>query len=231
MSLYLILMLVSFGSCFVLSFDKKVAFYKNIRFLIPAVLLVAIPFLIWDEFFTVNDIWGFNQTYLQGVYMGSLPLEEVLFFFLIPYCCVFIYEVLIAYFPNISLDTITRIFSSLFVVSGILMSLLNLNNWYTMSACSFAVLCAVFCIRGKYIWYPRAIFAFLVALLPFLIVNGVLTGATTPAPIVWYNEAHIVGLRIVTIPVEDIFYNFGLLIPIIGIYHYFKARRHGAAVK
>ena len=95
MSLYLILMLVSFGSCFVLSFDKKVAFYKNIRFLIPAVLLVAIPFLIWDEFFTVNDIWGFNQTYLQGFYMGSLPLEEVLFFFLIPYCCVFIYEVLI----------------------------------------------------------------------------------------------------------------------------------------
>ena len=80
MSLYLILMLVSFGSCLVLSFDKKVAFYKNMRFFIPSVFAVAIPFLIWDEFFTINDVWGFNPTYLQGLYLGSLPLEEVLFF-------------------------------------------------------------------------------------------------------------------------------------------------------
>tara|TARA_B100001059_G_scaffold211992_1_gene226732 strand:+ start:830 stop:1525 length:696 start_codon:yes stop_codon:yes gene_type:complete len=231
MSLYLILMLVSFGSCLVLSFDKKVAFYKNMRFFIPAVFAVAIPFLIWDEYFTINDIWGFNQTYLQGFYLGSLPLEEVLFFFLIPYCCVFIYEVLIAYFPNASLQKVTRIFSLVFVASGILMALLNMDKWYTMSACSIAVLCVVFCLRGKYIWYPRAIFAFLVAMLPFLIVNGVLTGAVTPAPIVWYNESHIIGLRIVTIPLEDVFYNFSLLIPIIGIYHYLKARHHGAAIK
>lgn len=231
MSLYLILMLVSFGSCLVLSFDKKVAFYKNMRFFIPAVFAVAIPFLIWDEYFTINEIWGFNQTYLQGLYLGSLPLEEVLFFFLIPYCCVFIYEVLIAYFPNASLQKVTRIFSLAFVVSGTLLALLNIDNWYTMSACSIAVLLVVFSLRGKYIWYPRAIFAFLVAMLPFLIVNGVLTGSVTPAPIVWYNEAHIVGFRIVTIPLEDVFYNFSLLIPIIGVYHYFKARHHGVAIK
>ena len=68
-------------------------------------------------------------------------------------------------------------------------------------------------------------------MLPFLIVNGVLTGAVTQAPIVWYNESHIIGLRIVTIPLEDVFYNFSLLIPIIGIYHYLKARHHGAAIK
>ncbi len=231
MSLYLILMLVSFGSCLVLSFDKKVAFYKNMRFFIPAVFAVATPFLIWDEYFTVHKIWGFNETYLQGLFLGSLPLEEVLFFFLIPYCCVFIYEVLIAYFPNTSLQKVTRIFSLAFVVSGTLLALLNIDNWYTMSACSISVLLVVFSLRGRYIWYPRAIFAFLVAMVPFLIVNGVLTGAVTPAPIVWYNEAHIVGLRIVSIPVEDVFYNFSMLIPIIGIYHYFKARHHGAAVK
>ena len=231
MSLYLILMLVSFGSCLVLSFDKKVAFYKNMRFFIPAVFAVAIPFLIWDEYFTIYDIWGFNKTYLQGLFLGSLPLEEVLFFFLIPYCCVFIYEVLIAYFPNASLQKVTRIFSIVFVVSGTLLALLNIDNWYTLSACSIAVLLVVFSLRGKYIWYPRAIFAFLVAMLPFLIVNGVLTGAVTPAPIVWYNEAHIVGFRIVTIPLEDVFYNFSLLIPIIGVYHYFKARHHGVAIK
>ena len=87
-------------------------------------------------------------------------------------------------------------------------------------------MCAIFAIRGKYIWYPRAIFAFVVAQLPFLIVNGVLTGAATPEPIVWYSEFHITGVRILTIPLEDVFYNFSLLMPIIGLYHYFKFRFH-----
>lgn len=231
MSLYLILMLVSFGSCLILSFDKKVAFYKNMRFFIPAVLIVAIPFLIWDEYFSINDIWGFNQTYLQGLYLGSLPLEEVLFFFLIPYCCVFIYEVLLAYFPNISLNNMTKIFSLIFVLSGTLLALMNLENWYTVSACSLGVMFTVVAIRAKYIWYPRAVFAFMVAQLPFLIVNGILTGVATPEPIVWYSESHIIGFRILTIPIEDVFYNFSLLIPVIGVYHYFKARHYGAAVK
>ena len=229
MSLYLILMLVSFGSCFILSFDKKVAFYKNIKFLAPAIFLVAVPFIVWDEYFTTHDIWGFNPSYLQGIYLGSLPLEEVLFFFLIPYCCVFIYEVLIAYFPNISLLGMTKIFSLIIVISGVALSLLNLDNWYTLLACSLAVLIAVFSMQRKYIWYPRAIFAFLVAQLPFLIVNGVLTGAATPKPIVWYSPFHIVGIRILTIPIEDVFYNFSMLIPIMGIYHYFKSR--SAAIK
>lgn len=231
MSLYLILMLVSFGSCLVLSFDKKVAFYKNIRFFVPAVFIVAIPFLIWDQYFTINGVWGFNETYLQGIFIGNLPIEEVLFFFLIPYCCVFIYEVLIAYFPNASLNKLTKIFSLIFVLSGTLLALMNLDNWYTLSACSLAVLFVVFAMRGKYVWYPRAVFAFLVAILPFLIVNGVLTGATTPEPIVWYSELHITGVRIVTIPIEDVFYNFSLLIPIMGVYHYLRARHYGIEMK
>ena len=102
MSLYLLLMIFSFGSCLVLSFDRKVAFYKSIRFLLPAIVVVAIPFLIWDQIFTDRGVWGFNEDYLQGSYIGKLPIEEILFFFFIPYCCLFIYEVLIAYFPNAS---------------------------------------------------------------------------------------------------------------------------------
>ena len=85
MSLYLLLMIFSFGSCLVLSFDRKVAFYKNIRFLVPAIVAVAIPFLIWDQLFTEYGVWGFNEDYLQGVYIGKLPIEEVLFFFLSKY--------------------------------------------------------------------------------------------------------------------------------------------------
>lgn len=224
MSLYLMLMLFSFGSCLALSFDKKVAFFKNIKYIFLAISAVAIPFLIWDQIFTSHGVWGFNDTYLQGVFIGELPLEEVLFFFFIPYCCLFIYEVLNAYYPNASLHRLTMGFSIFMVLSGLMMALTNMDKWYTFSACSLTVLIVVFVMKQKYIWYTRAIFAFFVAQLPFLIVNGVLTGAATPEPIVWYSEVHITGIRLLTIPLEDVFYNFSLLIPIIGIYHFLKMR-------
>ena len=150
MSLYLLLMIFSFGSCLVLSFDRKVAFYKNIRFLGPAILSVAIPFLIWDQIFTDYGIWGFNEVYLQGFYIGKLPIEEVLFFFFIPYCCLFIYEVLIAYFPNASLHKMTMAFSIFLVLSGVLMALTHLNQWYTLSACSLTVLIVIFVMKQKH---------------------------------------------------------------------------------
>ena len=224
MSLYLTLMIVSFGSCLALSFDKKVAFYKNIKFIIPAITIVAIPFLIWDQIFTEYGVWGFNPSYLQGIYLGRLPLEEVLFFFFIPYCCLFIYEVLNAYFPNVSLHKLTMFFSIFIVLSGIMMALTNMNQWYTFTACTLSSLMVVFAMKQKFIWYPRAIFAFVVALIPFFIVNGILTGAATEDPVVWYNDAHNTGIRLLTIPLEDVYYNFSLLIPIIGIYHFLKIR-------
>ena len=81
-------------------------------------------------------------------------------------------------------------FSIFLVLSGVLMALTHLNQWYTLSACSLTVLIIIFVMKQKYIWYPRAIFAFVVALIPFFVVNGILTGLATEEPIVWYNDSH-----------------------------------------
>jgi hypothetical protein len=42
-------------------------------------------------------------------------------------------------------------------------------------------------------------------------VNGILTEAITDAPIVSYNNEENMGLRLLTIPLEDIGYAFSLL--------------------
>ena len=97
MPLYLYLNIFTILFPLLLSFDRKVTFYKNWPYLWPAIILNAALFIIWDELFTQAGIWGFNEEYLVGIYLFNLPLEEVLFFITVPYACVFIYECLNAY--------------------------------------------------------------------------------------------------------------------------------------
>ena len=230
MSLYGWVILCTILGPFALSFDKKVAFFRQIRFVFPAILLVGSCFLVWDDFFTRKEIWGFTPKYLAGIYLSKLPLEEVLFFLVVPYACVFIYACLGAYFPKLNPSAFSRVFSIVFCGFGLVLLVLGFGNWYTMSACILAILLVlVFDFWKKASWYPRFALTYTIAIVPFLVVNGILTGAVTPEPIVWYSENHIVGWRIVTIPVEDLYYNMGMLLPVVALYTFF-ARRAGKAI-
>ena len=223
MSLYGWVILLSFAGPFALSFDKKVAFFKEWRFVFISAICVAIPFLIWDELFTRWGVWGFNPDYLLGVYLGRLPLEEILFFIVIPYNFIFILKVIEAYFPNRNRKNYAPIFAYLFLVTSILWMLLYSQNYYTFLA---TILCAIltFLLRNKS-WYKDFMWAYLVCLLPFFIVNGILTGAVTPEPIVWYSAKHLIGWRMISIPFEDLYYNYALLLPVTWIYFSLKNRK------
>ena len=62
---------------------------------------------------------------------------------------------------------------------------------------------------------PQLLSSFIVSyifiLIPFFIINGLLTGSFILEEIVWYNDNYNLGIRIGTIPLEDIFYGFSLL--------------------
>ncbi|SFT80417.1 lycopene cyclase domain-containing protein [Lishizhenia tianjinensis] len=219
MSLYLWINLLTLAGPFFLSFDKKVAFYKHWKALFPALLIVGTGFLVWDEFFTQNGIWGFNPEYLSGIYLGHLPLEEILFFFTVPYACIFIFACIEAYFPDMNPNLFAYIFSISYSFTALFLGFYHLENWYTSTALiGSGILNAVFYFAKTPSWYPKFSIAFMVAILPFLLVNGILTGLFTPAPVVWYNEVHIMGPRIGSIPAEDLFYNFFMLFGIMLIY-------------
>ena len=225
MSLYLWINLLSFAAPFALSFDKKVAFYKHWITLFPAIVIVGSGFIAWDVYFTAHGIWGFNPTYLSGINVFNLPLEECLFFFTVPYACVFIYACVKAYFPKVNPVQLSYWFALLFSLSGIVLAVIFRQNWYTFSALLGAALINMIVYFGwTPTWYPKFMLSFLITTIPFLIVNGVLTGIATPEPVVWYNEAHIMGPRIFTIPVEDFFYNFFMLFPIVLIHESLRKR-------
>ena len=64
--------------------------------------------------------------------------------------------------------------------------------------------------------------SYAICLIPFLIVNGFLTAI----PVVQYNDAENLGIRIYTIPFEDAFYGMLLVLMNIVIYEKLKTTNH-----
>ena len=55
-------------------------------------------------------------------------------------------------------------------------------------------------------------------MIPFILVNGALTGLFLNQYVVWYNQNEILGLHLFTIPIEDIFYSYQLILLNIIVY-------------
>ena len=71
-------------------------------------------------------------------------------------------------------------------------------------------------------YWSRLVFAYLVILVPFFIVNGILTGTGLENPLVWYNDSENLGIRLLTIPIEDSIYGFLLIGSNISLFEYFR---------
>ncbi len=58
-----------------------------------AVLPVAAVFVLWDEVAIAAHIWTYNPAYVSGVNIPvHMPIEEVLFFLVIPLCALLTYN-------------------------------------------------------------------------------------------------------------------------------------------
>lgn len=168
-------------------------------------------------------IWGFNEQYLTGIKLYNLPLEEVLFFFCIPYCCVFSYEVLNYFIKRDVLGNYARHGTTILAYMLVAIAFKYSDLAYTFYTAIFtlAFLLLHLAVLKKPYW-SRLVFAYLVMLVPFFIVNGILTGTGLENPVVWYNNEENLDFRILTIPVEDAVYGFLLIGANISLYEYFK---------
>ncbi len=219
---YFLILAVSIAGPLALSFDKKVAFYKKWKYLFPAMIIPALIYILWDIYFTANGVWRFNEDYIAGIKMVNLPIEEVLFFFIVPYCCVFIYECIRCYFPkwkdNKTADTILKILAVCLAITGAVFFERHYTFWTFMLNAFF--IAAIYTFRGYFKLFDAASFliSYSIILVPFLIVNGFLTAI----PVVLYNDAENLGIRIYTIPFEDTFYGMLLVMMNIVIYEKLK---------
>jgi lycopene cyclase domain-containing protein len=79
-----VLVFVLVGSMW-LEFALRTRVFRRPRRLLLTVIPVTLPFLIWDAYAISQGHWWFDTDRILGVYLpGGIPLDELLFFIVIP---------------------------------------------------------------------------------------------------------------------------------------------------
>lgn len=226
MPIYLLLNLFTVIIPLIMSFEKRLYFFKEWTYIWKGMIFTAFIFIIWDICFTHLGIWSFNSSYLIGINLLGLPIEEWLFFFTVPFACLFIYHCL-------NLFTLPKSTSLIYFITGLLgvcLISISLFTWgKTYTQITF-LLSGIFLLVVGFLLQPTWIYKFWITyfihLIPFFLVNGILTSL----PIVSYDHTFNLSIRIGHIPIEDIFYSLLLLLMNILSYEYFRQKRSSPQV-
>ena len=225
MSYYFWINLLSISVPLLAGFDKRLKFYRNWKYLFPAMLGTMLVFIPWDIYKTAAGVWGFNPKYLQGIYLSNLPVEEWMFFIAIPYACLFTYHAFEYLIRKDFLGPFARNLTLALSIVLIGIAVPVPEKTYTfvtfLSAAVFLLL-HYFVIKAPYL--GRFYVMYFATLIPFFIVNGALTGMFTPEPVVWYDDSRNLGIRLGTIPVEDTIYGLLMLLMNTTIYEWLRTR-------
>lgn len=213
MSLYFILLTASVGVPLLLSFDKRLRFYTRWKYVLPSVAAVALIYIVFDILLTGNGVWGFNARYLSGKFIYNLPVEECLFFVAIPYASLFLHYSVLEYFPNLKLrDELVKVITFSLISGSLAILVFNFQNQYTLYILSKFIIVLLLSFFDKNKTINTFYITFLVILVPFVIVNGILTGSFIEEEVIWYNNSENLGIRFFTIPVEDFAYAFSMIL-------------------
>jgi lycopene cyclase domain-containing protein len=224
---YLIFNLIVISGPLSLSFDRKVHFVDKWHNVFKSILISLAVFVTWDSIVTGRH-WWFNDQYTVGVKILKLPIEEWLFFITIPYASLFIWEVFAAYFRNREFKRLQIVRSILYFGFPIGMILFFIGKEYTGLVLIFLGLVALldWKLKTKIFIQLRTIQYVAISTLAMLIFNGFLTWW----PVVLYNEAYQLGIRIFTIPIEDFGYGYALILLCTILYEKFKSASQQSAV-
>jgi lycopene cyclase domain-containing protein len=126
---------------------------------------------------------------------------------------VFTHYALLLYFPNLKLNkTSTKWISNGLMALLFVLAVINYDKWYTVINFSLAIPLTLLVYKYNTKLLQHFFLTFLVMLIPFFIVNGILTGSFIENQVVWYNNAENLGIRMGTIPVEDSIYAYTMIL-------------------
>ena len=206
------------------SFHPKINFYKQWRFFWLPCSITALIFLFWDVLFTKAGVWSFNPGYVIGIFFFQLPVEEYLFFICVPYASVFTWFCIDSFFNFGKYKPPAEIISLVLILVLVAVASVHLQQLYTSVTFFGLALVLGLILKARAVWLPSFIVSFFIILIPFFISNGILTGSFIKEPVVKYNNHYNLGIRLFTIPFEDIFYGMLLMLMNVAGFIFLKNR-------
>ena len=220
---YLFLILFTLSYPLFKSFENKIHYSSKWKFLFPGIISSAIFFILWDVWFTSIGVWRFNPDYILGFNIINLPIEEWLFFIVVPFSCVFIYDVLNYFIKKDFLESKAKCITIILAIGLLVLSIIYHNRIYTFTTFLFL---RVFLLLHQFVFKSqfmgRFYITWLICLFPFFLINGVLTSM----PVLIYNDTQNLGVRLYTIPIEDVFYGMLNILQVITVYEFLKRKKH-----
>ncbi|WP_417264701.1 lycopene cyclase domain-containing protein [Brumimicrobium sp.] len=220
---YLLINFFTIIICFIASFDRRVLFHQHFGAYLKAAFVAAVPFIAWDVWFTKMGVWWFDTNYTTGIVLLGLPLEEMLFFFCIPFACVFTYYCLDKFFNLDWTNVFSKYLTWITVLVGVGVAIIFHDKIYPFVTGLVVAGTVIYLYYiAKVDWIGKASFVFIILLPGFFMVNGVLTGTGIDSPIVNYNPDHFFNLRMLTIPIEDAVYGYAQFLIVVYLFKRFK---------
>lgn len=217
---YVFLIVTTISIPLVFSFSKRYYFVDKWKQVFLDSFVVSIPFIIWDIWFEQLDYWGFSNEYIIGIRFLGLPLEEWLFFWVIPSASVFLYYCVsnLGIYTKIP-DRLAKILPVFLAIFSIIWILLFPREIYSVIV-SIALLLSVV-LNIKAAWWSKVVVYLPFIAVGFMYVNGILTMGipwTSENPVVWYNPSVFSQIRFIQIPLEDFMFGIALLLLNISLF-------------
>lgn len=89
---YLLLMAACVAVTLPLEFVFKARVYRRPVRLALAILPMLILFTAWDVVGILRGHWAYSPRFTTGIMIGIMPLEELVFFLVVPVCGLLTYE-------------------------------------------------------------------------------------------------------------------------------------------
>jgi lycopene cyclase domain-containing protein len=90
---YLALLICCVGATAPLDFAFRTAVFRRLRLVLLAVLPAFAVFMTWDVYAIAHQHWSYDRRWMTGVSLpGRVPLEEALFFVVVPLAAILTYE-------------------------------------------------------------------------------------------------------------------------------------------
>lgn len=84
------------GGCLLITLPLELVLgarvYRSPRRLLAALGPMLLVFVGWDILGIWRGHWWYSERFISGIHIGPLPLEELLFFLVIPVCGLLTYE-------------------------------------------------------------------------------------------------------------------------------------------